>query len=376
MPAELDLVTIRRDLHQYPETALNEHRTARVIANHLQSLGLQPRFVATTGVVAEISGVQKGPVVALRADIDALPVQEQSAVEFASRQPGVMHACGHDVHTTVLLGAAQLLCQARHELRGRVRLIFQPAEETTQGARALVEAGVIEQVAAIFGLHNYPSLAAGQVAFRTGPLMAASDRLRIVVRGRGGHAAQPHLTADPLVAAAAVLMGLQTAVSRLVDPLEPLVVSIGHLTGGSTFNVIPDVAMMEGTVRCFSSALRSALPQQLRSIVTGIAEGHRCGAEVEYLPMVPPVTNDPFLTELAMRCATDLFGAESTSLAQRSLAAEDFAVYQQQVPGCFFWLGSGGSHGWHHPEFCIDERALDVGARLLAKIAMEATKAL
>lgn len=374
MPAELDLVTIRRDLHQHPETAFNEHRTARVIADHLRSCGLQPRFVATTGVVAEIAGVLPGPVVALRADIDALPIQEHSGVKFASRRPGVMHACGHDVHATVLLGAALRICQARDQLHGRVRLIFQPAEETTQGAQALVEAGVLEEVAAIFGLHNYPSLAAGRTAFRVGPLMAASDRLEITVHGRGGHAAQPHLTADPLVAAAAVVMGLQTAVSRLVDPLEPLVVSIGHFASGSTFNVIPDMAHMEGTVRCFSSGLRTALPQHLRGIVTGIAEGYRCRAELEYLPMVPPVTNDPFLTELAQRCAIDLLGAENTLLAERSLAAEDFAVYQQQVPGCFFWLGSGGPHGWHHPEFSIDERALDVGANLLAKIAMEATR--
>jgi amidohydrolase len=374
--AKLDLVAIRRDLHQHPEVAFDEHRTARVIAQHLQSLGLEPRFVATTGVVAEIEGAKPGPIVALRADTDALPILEQSGVEFASRYPGVMHACGHDMHVAILLGAAEILSQTRHELEGRIRLIFQPAEETTQGAQALVEAGIVEGVEAIFGLHNHPGLPAGKVAFRAGPLMAASDRLQITVLGKGGHAAQPHLSVDPVVAAAGILTGLQTLVSRVVDPLEPLVVSIGHLTAGSTFNVIPDTALMEGTVRYYNPALRPVLPEQLKSSVIGIAQGYRCDAEIEYLHMVPPVNNDTRLNELALGCAIELLGEENTLPAERSLGAEDFAVYQEHVPGCFFWLGSGGPHGWHHPGFTVDENALEVGARLLARIAEEAARVL
>ena len=374
MPAKLDLIAIRRDLHQHPETAFNEHRTARVIADHLRSLGLQPRFVATTGVVAEIEGAESGPLVALRAETDALPIQEQIGVGFASSYTGVMHACGHDMHVAILLGAAEILSQSRRELRGRVRLIFQPAEETTEGARALVEAGVIDGVEAIFGLHNHPGLPAGKVAFREGSLMAASDRLRIKVLGKGGHAAQPHLTIDPVVAAAGILTGMQTLVSRVVDPLEPLVVSIGHLTAGSTFNVIPDTALMEGTVRYFNPELRRVLPRQLKGLVSGIAEGYRCSAEVEYQHMVPPVHNDTRLNELALGCAIDLLGEENTLPAERSLGAEDFAVYQECVPGCFFWLGSGGPYGWHHPAFTVDESAIEVGARLLAAMDREATR--
>lgn len=367
----LDLVAIRRDLHRHPEVALNEFRTATEIESILKSLGLSPRRVANTGVVADIKGTLPGPVIALRADIDALPIHEQSGAEYASTHSGMMHACGHDTHTTVLLGAAERLMAVRSRLRGGVRLLFQPAEETTQGARLMIDEGVCDGVSAIVGLHNMPSLPVGQAAFRVGPLMASSDRITVHINGVGGHAASPHLAADPLVAGAAVLSGVQAVVSRAISPLEPVVVTIGHFEGGATFNVIPDHAYMEGTVRCFSSELRDTMPDLLRTAIQGIASGHRCTAELEYERMVPAVDNDVRITELARRVSQRLLGDANVTEAQPTMGAEDFALYQEQVPGCFFWLGSGGPHGWHHPAFTVDERMLPLGAELLAEMACQ-----
>lgn len=372
----LDLVAIRRELHRYPETAFCEHRTAQFIESVLQQLGLQSRRMGGTGVVADIAGNLPGPLIALRADIDALPVAEQSGVEYASEIPGNMHACGHDTHATMLLGAGERLLARRDNLRGGVRLIFQPAEETTQGAQALIDAGVLEGVAAIFGIHNYPSLSVGQAAFRTGPLMASSDRIVVKVRGKGGHAASPHLTSDPLVAAAAMLTGMQTVVSRAVNPLEPVVITIGRMQGGTTFNVIPETAELEGTVRCFSSAVRTAIPELLQRVLTGIASGYGCSVELACLQMVPAVHNDDTLTDIARQEAVRLLGAQSVLPAEPTMGAEDFALYQERVPGCFFWLGSGGSHNWHHPAYAVDERMLPIGAGLLAATAEAALRKL
>jgi amidohydrolase len=367
----LDLIAIRRDLHQYPEVAHNEYRTAEVIGNILQTLGLNPRRVAKTGVVCEIPGNGNEPMLALRADIDALPIQEQSGLEYASKNPGVMHACGHDVHATILLGVAEQLAQRQAGLRRGVRLIFQPAEEGTTGARELIAAGVLDNVSSIVGLHNYPLLPVGKAAFRAGPLMAASSRFQITITGKGGHAASPHLSADPIVAGAAVVSGLQQLVSRVAHPLEPLVVTVGAFQAGSAFNIIPETAEMLGTVRCFSMELRKSVGQWMTETANDIAAGYRCKAQVEYTEMMPSVNNDPALTQQARQAAASVLGEENLSEAEQVLAAEDFSLYQQIVPGCFFWLGSGGTYHWHHPAYAIDEKVLPTGVRTLSAIALK-----
>lgn len=370
----LDLIAIRRDLHQHPETAFEEHRTAQVIEGHLHDLGLTTRRVAGTGVIAEICGAAgPGPTIALRADIDALPLSEQTGLPYASCIPGRMHACGHDVHTAIGLGVAERLLRRRAELRGRVRFLFQPAEEVTLGARAMVEAGALAGVSAIFGLHNQPALPTGTVAVKPGPLFAASDRFAVTIHGTGGHGAYPHLAADPLVAAAAVLTALQTAVSRSIDPLDPAVVSVCRLAGGTTFNVIPDRAELEGTVRCYAPAVRQAMAGLLTAIAQGVAAGHRCRAEVAYQHLVPAVWNDADAAALVATVAKRVLGPARVQEAAMTMAAEDFAVYQQHLSGCFFWLGSAGPHGLHHPAYAVDEACIETGAALLTEVALTAT---
>lgn len=367
----LDLIAIRRDLHRHPETAFEEHRTAGVVEAHLRALGLQTRRCAGTGVIAEIEGAAPGPTIALRADMDALPIQEQADCAFPSLTPGKMHACGHDAHTAILLGAAEKLVQDRAAIAGRVRLLFQPAEETTQGAPAMMKEGALDGVEAIYGLHNDPQMPVGRAAFRTGPMMASSDRIRITVTGVGGHAAFPHNTADPLIAAAGVLSGLQTAVSRAINPLDPVVVSICVLQGGTTFNVIPSTVYMEGTVRCFSAKVRDEMEGLLGTIASNIAAGYRCSAKLHYERMAPAVNNDPAATALARCVAGQVLGEAHVVDAEPVMGAEDFAAYQEMVPGCFLWLGSQGPHGLHHPGFTLDEGCIPVGAELLYRIALK-----
>ncbi len=368
----LDLIAIRRDFHRHPEVAFTEERTAAVITGHLQSLGLQPRRCAGTGVVADINGGRPGPVIALRADIDALPVSEATELPFASVEEGKSHACGHDAHAAILLGAAELLAQTRAEWPGTVRLLFQPAEEVTGGAATMIEAGALAGVQAIFGLHNEPSLSVGRVAVRPGVVMAASDRFIIEVNGKGGHAAMPHQTTDPLLAAAAIVMGLQTVVSRAIDPVQPAVVSVAQFAAGTVFNVIPDHAVLKGTTRHFGGEVGERLPQLLETVAGGIAAGYRCSARVDYKRMVPPVTNDPSLVELVRAVCQAELGAANVGTPNQTMGAEDFSLYQQQVPGCFFRLGSASSFGLHHPAFALDEGCLHIGATLLAQVARAA----
>lgn len=368
----LDLIAIRRDLHRHPETAFAEHRTAGVIEEVLRGLGLSPRRCAGTGVIAEVEGALPGPLIALRADIDALPIQEQTGLDFASTCPGKMHACGHDLHTAMLLGVAEALVARRSDLKGRVRLLFQPAEEVTLGARAMVNEGALEGVSGIFGLHNHPGMPVGTAAVKAGPFFAASARFTITVQGNGGHGAYPHLTADPLVAGAAILTGLQTAVSRVINPLEPVVVSVCRFSGGTTFNVIPDRAELEGTVRCYAPAVRDAMPELLRTIAAGIAAGHRCTAEVAYEHMVPGISNHMGAAALVRSVARGVLGDGLVSEAVLTMAAEDFAVYQERVPGCFFWLGSAGPHGLHHPAYQVDEGCIETGVAVMTQLALQA----
>ncbi|TBL76385.1 amidohydrolase [Paenibacillus thalictri] len=365
------LIHIRRVLHENPELSMEEFETTRRIREWLLEADITvldfPQL--KTGVIAEIVGEQDGPTVALRADIDALPIQERTGLPYASKIAGRMHACGHDFHTASLIGAADLLMRRRHELKGTVRLIFQPAEETASGAMLLVEAGVLDGVSAIFGMHNKPDLPVGTIGVRPGPLMASVDRFELDVVGIGGHAGIPDQSVDPIVAASQIVSSLQSIVSRSISSLHNAVVSVCSIHGGNTWNVIPDKVTLEGTVRTFQKEARQVIPAHMRRIAEGVATAYGASADFRWFPYLPMVHNDESLAELAAETAAEL-GYE-TVVAERTLGGEDFAVYRQNVPGFFVWIGTGGTQMWHHPAFTLDERSLLVGARYLSLLGLK-----
>jgi amidohydrolase len=367
------IVALRRDLHQNPELSWAEHRTARTVTEALAAAGTPARSVAGTGLLATLEG--QGPrTVLLRADMDGLPIQEQSDRPYASRVPGVMHACGHDGHVAMGLGAAQVL--ARRRLRGNARLLFQPAEEGEGGAQRVVAEGALEGVHAVFGVHLWNELEVGTLGVKAGPLMAAVDRLRIVVHGRGGHGGTPHRSADPVVAAAHVITALQTVVARETSPLQPAVVTIGSVHGGDAFNVIPDEVVLLGTLRTFDAALRAAMPARLSRIAGGVAGALGCRADVEVKPGNPAVVNDAAMAALARRAAVRVVGEEKVLEPEPTMGGEDMAVYFERVPGCFVFVGSanasrGLDQPHHSPRFDFDEDALAIGTEFLVQVAEE-----
>ena len=372
---EADLVALRRDLHQNPELAWAERRTAARVAAFLEGSGLEVRAdVAGTGVVATARG-GRGRTVLLRVDMDGLPIQEQGAVPYASRVAGVMHACGHDGHTAMGAAAARVLAGRRPA--GEVRVLFQPAEEGEGGAQGMIADGVLDGVDMVLGIHLWNELPAGVLGVRAGPLMAAVDRLRIVVHGRGGHGGNPHRAADPVVAAAHVVVALQSLVAREVSPLQSAVVTVGAVHGGQAFNVIPDEVTLTGTIRTFDAALRREMPERIRRIAGGVASALQCTAEVEVRPGNPPVVNDPAVAALARRAAVRVVGEEAVVEPQPTMGGEDMAVYFERVPGCFVFVGSanaerGLDQPHHSPRFDFDEAALTIGCQFLVEVALEA----
>lgn len=367
------LIAIRRELHQHPELSGEEVWTTARLREWLSeaSIPILP-LPLKTGLVAEIRGATPGPTVAIRTDIDALPITEATGLEFASTIPGKMHACGHDFHMATILGAALILRQMADRLTGNVRLLFQPAEEVTAGAKELIAAGALEGVSAVFGLHNKPDLAAGHVGIKHGPLMAAADGITIEVEGKGGHAAIPDATIDPVVAGSAIVMALQTTISRVISPLEAAVVSIGSFQAGAAHNVIPASARLIGSVRTFTPAVREKVRQTLTRIVADVAAGYGASATLKWEDGPPAVTNDPAMAEVIRRAA----GALSMPVvdAVPLMASEDFAEYQQVVPGCFIWMGTGCPESWHHPKFMVDESVIAPGAALFTQVVFEALK--
>ncbi|MDF2628658.1 MAG: hydrolase [Symbiobacteriaceae bacterium] len=369
------LIEMRRTLHRHPEVSGEEYWTTQQLKLWLTEAGIAVLDLPlATGLVAEIRGAQPGPVVALRADIDALPVAEETGLQYASEVPGKMHACGHDFHMATMLGAALVLKAMEGELTGTVRVLFQAAEETASGAAALIRAGALEGVTAVLGAHNKPDLASGHVGIKVGPLMAAVDTIAIHVEGKGGHGAIPDLTVDPVVAGSAIVMALQTAVSRNTSPLEPAVVSICTFQAGSgAHNVIPPSATLLGTVRTFNPAVRARMPELLERIVTEVAAGYGARATLRLMPGgTPAVMNDAGMADL-MRQAAEAVGMP-VSEAVPTMGGEDFAEYQQVVPGCFVWLGTGCPESWHHPRFVVDESVISKGAALFAQAAVLALK--
>jgi amidohydrolase len=363
------LVSIRRELHSYPELSMQEVETTRRIKSILleEGITLLPLDLPV-GVLAEVVGAEPGPTIALRADIDALAVTEQTGLPFASRIEGRMHACGHDFHTSAILGAAILLKKYESQLRGTVRFLFQPGEEKGVGAKAMIEAGALEGVQAIFGMHNKPDLPVGTIGLSAGPLMASVDGFKIKVNGKGGHAAIPQATIDPIVAASAIVGGVQTAISRSISPFDNAVVSICSFHSGATWNVIPDQAVLDGTVRTFKQEVRDKIPELLERIAAGIAAGYGAEASLSWYSGIPSVNNDPAMVHI-FRQAADALNLRITD-ALPSTGGEDFAHYQEKVPGCFIWMGTSGTEEWHHPKFTLNEDALVPSAALFAQTAI------
>jgi amidohydrolase len=372
------LVNWRRDLHRHPELAFQEHRTAELVARELAALGLEVRTgIGGTGVIGTLRGGQPGRTVMLRADMDALPIQEMADLPYCSEVAGAMHACGHDGHVAMLLGAAKLLSQHARNLPGDCLFLFQPAEERLGGATAVIAAGALTDPApeAIFGLHLWNLLPLGRVVAQGGPLMAAADALSITVLGRGGHGARPHETVDAIAVAGQVISALQTIVSRNVDPQETAVLTIGTIRGGTAFNVIAERVELEGTIRTFSSSVRETVLARLQVLLGGVTAGMGAGYEQSVLPVAPSVLNDPELAEIACAAAVQVVGSNAVGWHPPLMVSEDFAEYQRIVPGCFMLLGSGNAEmalnlEHHNPRFDFDERALPIGAALMATTAM------
>jgi amidohydrolase len=366
------LTAIRRELHRHPELSHEEFETTARIRGWLEAAGIRiaERYPLRTGVVAEVGGLREGPVVALRADIDALPIREETGLPFASEIPGRMHACGHDFHTAAIIGAALLLKEREAELRGTVRLLFQPAEEKASGARLVIASGALEKVCAVFGLHNKPDLPVGTFGIKEGPLMAAADGFRVEVEGRASHAAVPDAGIDPVVASAHIVTALQTIVSRNVSPLESAVISVTQLHGGTAWNIIPDRAMLEGTIRTFDRSVRARVLERFGQVAQGVASAFGARAAIRWIEGPPPVDNDARLAKLAADIAAGL-GLKAV-VPVPSPAGEDFAVYQEHVPGLFVFAGTNGPQEWHHPKFDVDERALAPTAAFFAALAERA----
>ena len=364
-----ELVQVRRHLHRHPELSGHEQQTAALVAGELRRWGWEVcEGVGRTGVTAEL-GPKGAPLVALRTDMDALPMEERTNLPYASCQQGWMHACGHDIHTTIGLGVAQLLARRQELLCSRVRLLFQPAEETAQGARWMREAGAMDGVEALFGVHVFPSLPVGTIGVRTGSLTAAAGELEIEVLGESGHGARPHQSTDAIWIAARVVSGLQEAISRRLDPLHPVVVSFGLIEGGKAFNVIADHVRLLGTVRCLDLEVHDRLPGWIEDTVHALCRGHGGEARVHYRCISPPVHNDGALTQLVADAAEDLLGRQQVLwLDQPSLGAEDFAELLQNTSGTMFRLGVAGPKGCtplHSNTFAPDEGCLSVGVKVL-----------
>lgn len=370
------LVEIRRHIHANPELSGQEYQTAAYIAGVLSSCGLSVQeAVGKTGVKGELAG--KGSdrrILAIRADMDALPIQEKTDLDFASRKPGIMHACGHDVHATVGLGAAMVLSRLSEPLGGKIRFLFQPAEEIAQGASWMIREGVMRDVSAVFGLHVFPSIPARSIGVRYGALTAAADDLEIFIQGESGHGARPHEAIDAIWIASQVITTLQQAISRTQNPLRPIVLTIGQISGGRAPNVIADQVRMAGTVRSLHPETHAHLPEWIESLVTNVCSTYNAKCQVNYRRGVPSVQNDQFLTRLVEEAGLEAWGQDRVLiLSEPSMGAEDFSLYLQQAPGTMFRLGVGSTNllnpPLHHPEFLVDESAILTGVITLAYAA-------
>jgi amidohydrolase len=374
------LAEIRADFHEHPELSFHEERTSQRIGEILRELKLDEVHtgIAKTGVVGLLRGDAPGRTLAIRADMDALPIQEENDVPYRSRNDGVMHACGHDVHMTALLGAAMILSAMRDEIRGNVKFIFQPAEEVAGGAKMMVEEGVLERlpkVDAIIGMHVWPGIDAGTIGVRAGPAMAAMDRFEIVVRGPGGHGAMPHLTSDPVVAAAHVINSLQTVMSRWIDPIQPVVFSVCMIEGGHAFNIIPKEVRMVGTARTLDEGIKAIVIDRVKDILKGTGEAMGVQCQLDYVDGCPALINDPEMIGLIEKAGAAVLGSENILKLDQMMVGEDFTYFARVVPGAMFFLGirdegAGFTSPVHRSTFDVSPGVLSIGAAVLSQAAL------
>lgn len=368
----------RHEIHAHPELAFEERMTADLVAGLLQSFGIAvERGIARTGIVGTLEGSRPGRSVALRADMDALPIAEKTGAPYASRHAGRMHACGHDGHTAMLLGAAKYLAETRN-FAGTIHFIFQPAEENEGGARAMIAEGVLARypVDAVYGMHNWPELPLGAFAVRPGAMMAAFDIFELRIKGKGVHGAMPHLGVDPIVAAAQVVMALQTITSRKLDPLESAVLSVTQIHGGETWNVIPEEVVLRGTARSFDPALRDRLEGLIREVAEGVAKAAGAELTLSYDKRYPPTRNSAAETEIAAGAAAEIVGAGNVRREfLPSMGAEDFSYFLQEKPGAYIWVGNGGAaagRALHTPTYDFNDEILAIGASYWVRLAERA----
>jgi amidohydrolase len=375
------VIALRRDFHRHPELGFEETRTAAIVAERLRELGYDVHTgIAVTGVVGVLHGAAPGKTIMLRADMDALPIDEENGVVYRSASPQTMHACGHDGHVAILLGAAELIAAGRAELAGTICLVFQPAEEGKGGGAEMVRLGLLERfgIERAYGLHLSSQHPVGQLGFREGPMYASSDSLEITIEGRGGHGAAPHLSVDPIYVAGEFIVAVQQVVSRQIDPIEPAVVTIGSIHGGTTHNVIPSRVSLLGTVRAFNPEVRAKMAERIERVLRGVCDAAGATYAFEYLWRYPVTSNDAEQTRYVKALALETAGPAAVADVPQIMGAEDFSFFAEKVPACFYTLGSAGgpASSWphHHARFDIDEAALATGVRMMTAIAFDAPR--
>lgn len=370
------VIDMRREFHQHPEPSWQEKETSKRIKRELDDMGIPWKSVADPGIVATIEGATGGKTIALRADMDALEVTEANDVEYKSQNEGISHACGHDSHMAMLLGAAKVLNEIKNEFKGTVKLIFQPAEEMVSGAETMIKEGALEGVDTAFGIHIIGFLPIGLICAQEGARLSSADSFEITVKGQGGHGGMPHQGIDAIVAASAIVMNLQSIVSREIDPSESAVVSVGMFNAGTRNNVIADTARLEGTVRLFSLDIRNQIAEIIERVAKSTAQAYRADAELKYIKGVPPTINDPACTQRAVESIKKIAGEKALFEVPPVTGAEDFAFYSEKVPGIFAFLGAGNEakgaiYPQHHEKFNIDEDAMETGTALHVQYALD-----
>ena len=373
-----EMIGLRRMLHRIPEIAFREEKTSELVADRLEQFGLTvSKGIAKTGVIGLLTGFQEGKTIMIRADMDALPLQEQTDVDYVSQHEGQMHACGHDGHMAIALMVAKILSKNKDRVRGNVKFVFQPAEEGPGGARGMIDEGVLEDphVDAAIGLHIWNYLPVGKVGTRVGPLMASMDSFRLTIKGKQAHGAIPQDGVDAIVVSGNVIGALQTVVSREVSPVNPCVVTIGTIQGGRAFNIIADRVEMEGTVRALDPDLHKTLPERMERIVHGVTSGMRGEYELEYNFLYPATINDEAMTQLIEKTAATVVGKQNVVRAEQTMGGEDMAFYLQKVPGCYFFLGSANKEKGldaphHNSRFNFDEGCLSIGVEIMVRAVL------
>jgi amidohydrolase len=370
------VISARRDLHQIPETGFTEEKTSAYIADYLKQQGLDVQTgIAQFGVVGLLKTGRPGPTLMIRADMDALPLQEQTDLPFASTHDGVMHACGHDAHMAMALGAAAVLNQIKDQLKGNIKFVFQPAEEGPGGAKPMIDAGVMENPKVDFaiGCHVWPEIPEGTIGVRSGPFLAAMDRYDLKIIGRGGHGAMPHLCVDALEVGTQVVNALQRIASRHMNPLEPVVVTVGSFHAGTAFNIIPDEALLSGTTRTFDQDIWHSWEKRLEKVIRGVCESMGADYEFKFAMGYPPTINDDAMADLVRRCAAEVVGPDKVIEPAKTMGGEDMSFFLQKSKGCFYALGAGFEDGTpvHNPKFTINEDILSLGVETHCRVALE-----